>query len=43
MSGIPEEADEDTVVKILELMEYLGYQVEADEIERWFIQSQTVQ
>ena len=33
-SGIPEDPDEDTVEKIIELLEYLGYQVEADEIER---------
>ena len=32
--GIPEDPDEDTVEKIIELLEYLGYQVEADEIER---------
>jgi len=34
LKGIPEEADEDTSEKILELLEYLGYQVEADEVER---------
>ena len=32
--GIPEDPDEDTSEKILELLEYLGYQVEADEVER---------
>jgi len=34
LKGIPEDSDEDTVEKIIELLEYLGYQVEADEIER---------
>ena len=34
MQGIPEDPDEDTSEKILELLEYLGYQVEADEVER---------
>ena len=34
IKGIPEDPDEDTSEKILELLEYLGYQVEADEVER---------
>jgi len=32
--GIPEEENEDTAGKIVELLEYLGYQIEASDIER---------
>ena len=34
VKGIPEEDNEDTAGKIVELLEYLGYQIEASDIER---------